>query len=459
MGIRQDLAFKFCLIVATLFILFAGSLYYYSDSYRVMMFDLRMKNKGANIATTLVDINPADSSLLRTINVKTKSAMFDVGVYIFDTNNKLLYNYTNDTISSKIKKEVLKIEKKSDIKFNVGKNEAIGFYYSVRGKSFKIIVSAYDKYGKENLIHLKMILLLSILLSIVVSYFAGLLFSGYALQPIMKIINDVDEINVSKLNIRLHESNQNDEIAKLSVTFNKMLDRLERGFEMQRSFISNASHELRTPLTSMNGHIEVTLKKERSTREYIELLNSLLDDIKSLNKISNNLLDLALVAADINVLQLKNIRVDEVLFAVRERLMKYFPSCKVSLNFVSFPTDEKSLIILGNEQLIESVFFNLMENACKYSVNNAVEVLFTVNDERIELSFKDNGIGIPASEISKIGEPFYRATNVKDMTGNGLGLSLTKKIMELHHGSVKITSEENVGTTVKVLFPIQGNFN
>ena len=304
-----------------------------------------------------------------------------------------------------------------------------------------------------------MILLLSILLSIVVSYFAGLLFSGYALQPIMKIINDVDEINVSKLNIRLHESNQNDEIAKLSVTFNKMLDRLERGFEMQRSFISNASHELRTPLTSMNGHIEVTLKKERSTREYIELLNSLLDDIKSLNKISNNLLDLALVAADINVLQLKNIRVDEVLFAVRERLMKYFPSCKVSLNFVSFPTDEKSLIILGNEQLIESVFFNLMENACKYSVNNAVEVLFTVNDERIELSFKDNGIGIPASEISKIGEPFYRATNVKDMTGNGLGLSLTKKIMELHHGSVKITSEENVGTTVKVLFPIQGNFN
>ena len=109
MGIRQDLAFKFCLIVATLFILFAGSLYYYSDSYRVMMFDLRMKNKGANIATTLVDINPADSSLLRTINVKTKSAMFDVGVYIFDTNNKLLYNYTNDTISSKIKKEVLKI--------------------------------------------------------------------------------------------------------------------------------------------------------------------------------------------------------------------------------------------------------------------------------------------------------------------------------------------------------------
>ncbi len=459
LNIRQNLALKFCLIVATLFILFAGSIYYYSDSYRVMMFDLRMKNKGTNAAMMLIDIDPIDSALLRTINVKTKSAMFDVSVYVFDMNNKLLYNNTNAGISEQVKTELLRIEKDSDIKFTIGKNEAIGFFYSVRGKSFKVIISAYDKYGLENILHLEIILLLSILLSVVVSYFAGLLFSGYALQPIMKIISDVDDINVSKLNMRLNEGNQKDEIAQLSITFNKMLDRLERGFEMQRSFISNASHELRTPLTSMNGHIEVTLKKERSQKEYIALLNSLLDDIKNLNKISNNLLDLALVKTDVNLLQLKNIRVDEILFSARDRIMKYCPTCKVAINFISFPSDEKSLTILGNEQLIEAAFFNLMENACKYSENHAVEVSFNASDTMIELSFKDKGIGIPAFEISKIGEPFYRATNVNDKPGNGLGLSLTYKIMELHQASIKITSEENVGTTVKIVFAIGVYFN
>jgi signal transduction histidine kinase len=459
MNIRQNLALKFCLIVATLFILFASSLYYFSDSYRVMMFDIRMKNKGINVATMLIDIDPIDSALMRTINVKTKSAMTDVGVYIFDINNKLIYSNSEQSIGEPIKNAVLKIKENNDLKFDIGKNQAVGFFYSVKGKPFKVIISAYDKYGIENLLHLKIILLLSILLSVVVSYFAGWFFSGYALQPISKIINEVDEITVSKLNMRLSEGNKKDEIAQLAITFNKMLDRLESGFEMQRSFISNASHELRTPLTSMNGHIEVTLKKERAEKEYVELLESLLDDIKSLNQISNNLLDLALVTTDINVLHLKDVRVDEILFSARDKIMKYFPSCNVSINFISFPNDDKHLTVLGNEQLIESAFFNLMENACKYSENNAVEVSFHVNEKNIKIRFKDKGIGIPFSEIPKIGEPFYRATNVKDKPGNGLGLSLTQKIVELHQGSLTIISEENIGTTVKLLFPVNPYFN
>ncbi len=423
------------------------------------MFDIRMRNKGINATTMLVDIDPIDSTLLRTINLKTKSAMFDANVYVFDEDNKLIYNNSEDSIPQQLKKTLAEINGNTDISFKAGYKEAIGFVYHVNGKLFKIIVCAYDKYGLENLEHLKIIFLSSILVSVIVSYCAGWLFSEYALQPISKIINDVDEINISKLNVRLSEGNEKDELAQLAITFNKMLDRLEKGFDMQRSFISNASHELRTPLTSMNGHIEVTLKKARQEKEYVELLHSLLDDIKNLNAIFNNLLDLAIVTTDINVLQLKNVRVDEILFSARERLIKYIPTYHVSINFGSFPNDEKKLTILGNEQLIESAFFNLMENACKYSANNSVEVLFNVTDKNIQLRFKDTGIGIPSSEISKIGEPFYRATNAKDKQGNGLGLSLTQKIIELHSGSLQISSQENVGTEVKITIPVGIYFN
>jgi len=455
MNIRKNLALKFCLIVATLFIVFAGSLYYFSNSYRELMFNIRMKNKGINATTMLVDINPIDSALLGTISLKTKSAMFDAGVYIFDIDNELIYTNSKDKKDEQIKSTLSKISSNNgDIKFRLGKKEAIGFLYSIKGKQFKVIVSAYDKYGLENILHLKIILSLGILLSVLVSYFAGWFFAGYALIPISKIISDVDEISVSNLNIRLNEGNKKDEMAQLAITFNKMLDRLKNGFEMQRSFISNASHELRTPLTSMNGHIEVTLRKTREKQEYIELLESLLEDIKSLSKISNNLLDLAFATTDINMLHLKNMRIDETLFSAREKIIKYFPTYQVSIKFLSFPQQEESLVILGNDQLIESAFFNLMENACKYSANHAVEVYLSLNNKTIELSFKDNGIGIPHSEIPKITEPFYRATNVKDLQGNGLGLSLIHEIIKLHGGLMEIDSKENIGTSVKILFPI-----
>ena len=94
-----------------------------------------------------------------------------------------------------------------------------------------------------------------------------------------------------------------------------------------------------------------------------------------------------------------------------------------------------------------------MENACKYSDNKTVEIAFKTNDGTIELEFKDNGIGIPHIEIEKIFQPFYRASNAGNKPGNGLGLALTKKIVELHKGAIEITSVLNTGTVIRVIFP------
>jgi signal transduction histidine kinase len=453
MNIRQNLALKFCLIVATLFVLFAFALYYFSSSYRASEFHIRMKNRGKTVVNLFSDVKQIDNTLLQSINAKTENALFDETVSIFGMDNHLLFSDSEDSLNQQIEIKFLGDINGSDRVFNLEKKEVVGFLYAVKEKQFKVVVAAYDKYGIDNIRNLKIILFVGLLLSIFLSYVAGWFFSGLALMPISKIINDANEITVSKLNLRLSEGNKKDEIAQLSMTFNRVLDRLEKGFEMQRTFISNASHELRTPLTSITGHIEVTLKKERSTIEYIELLESLLIDIKNLSKISNNLLDLALATTDIGALKLKNIRVDEVLFSAKERLIKNIPTYKIVITFHSLSFDEMRLTVFGNESLIESAFFNLMENACKYSANNAVEVLFEVMDEHIVLLFKDNGIGIPYLEITKIAEPFYRATNARNWQGSGLGLSLTKKIIELHKGDIQIHSIENEGTEIKVVLP------
>ena len=453
MNIRQNLALKFCLIVATLFILFALSMYYFSYSFRKSEFGIRMKNRGVTVVNLFADVKQIDNVLLQSINEKTKNALFDEVISICDSGNNLLFSNSKDSVTHQIEIPFLNNITDNDLNFDLEKKEAIGFRYTIKGKQFKIIVSAIDKIGIDNIKNLKIILLIGTLLSILVSYITGWFYAGIALMPISKITNDANEITISKLNLRLNEGNKKDEIAQLAITFNRVLDRLEKGFEMQRAFVSNASHELRTPLTSITGHIEVTLKKGREQNEYIELLESLLNDIKSLSKLSNNLLDLALATTDAGALKLKNFRIDETLFSAKERLFKNFPAYKATITVLSLSDDESRLTIFGNEPLIESAFFNLMENACKYSSNNSVEVFFNISAKDIELTFKDKGIGIPQSEISKITEPFYRASNARDWSGSGLGLSLTQKIIELHKGEIQIFSEENKGTEIRILLP------
>jgi len=204
--------------------------------------------------------------------------------------------------------------------------------------------------------------------------------------------------------------------------------------------------------------VEVTLLRERSVPEYQEVLLTLLEDIENLSKISNNLLSLALATTDAGALKFKQIRVDDLLFAAREDLIGNFPEYHVEINLLSLSEDVRQLCVMGNEQLLRTAILNLFENGCKYSDNNSVEVSFeTLNDE-IELIFRNTGAGIPESEIAQIFRPFYRASNVKEQRGSGLGLALTQKIIELHKGVIEVRSVVGIETSVKVLLPILDSF-
>jgi signal transduction histidine kinase len=454
MDIRKRLTIQFSLIVVTLFVLFSICVYFFSSLHRKSEFIIRMKNRGITISQRLDNIKDLDLKLIKEIDKNTKNALYGETFYIYSSDNKLIYaNYTSATNNPPPDKEILNKIKNTDKIFYLGVNEAVGFIYSGKTVQYKVVVSAYDQLGFDGLQSLKIILLIGCVLSVACSYILGWIYSGNALKPIDNIINDVDKITATELNLRLDEGKKQDEIERLSMTFNQMLDRLVKAFDTQKGFISNASHELRTPLTSMKGHIEVTLSKDRSSQEYSEVLRALLSDIENLNKISNNLLSLALATTDAGALKLKKIRIDEILFAAREELLSNNKGCTVTITLSSIPEDENRLSILGNEQLIKTAFFNLLENGCKYSDNNSVEVSFNTTAHEIELVFKNTGIGIQELEIGQVFQPFYRASNAENKTGSGLGLALTQKIIELHKGGIEIHSIVNKETSLRVVFP------
>jgi signal transduction histidine kinase len=444
MDIRKRLTIRFSLIVTALFTLFSLSVYYFSSLHRESEFLTRLKNRGITISQLLDNIKQLDTGLLKEIDRNTKNALYGEILYVFDSSNQLIYSHGPGPETLALARDFPGRIRENDYSFYLGNNEALGFVYPGKLAHYKVVVAAYDELGFSGLRSLRIILLIGGILAVSCSYVLGWSFSGSTLQPISRLINDVDKITAAELNLRLDEGKRQDELERLAVTFNQMLDRIEKAFEAQKGFISNASHELRTPLTAMKGHVEVTLLRTRDPHEYKEMLASLLIDIENLSRIFNNLLGLAQATSGVGFLKLGPIRLDDLLFAAREELIATHPGSSVSITMESLPEDERFLSIMGNEALMKTAFLNLLDNGCKYSYTDTIRVFFSVNKEEILLRFVNGGSGIPS----------FRASNAEGKAGSGLGLALTQKIIELHKGRIEIRSALNSETTFTVLFPI-----
>jgi len=453
MRIRLKLALRFTLIVASILTVFALTVYYFSSSYREQEFYSRLDEKAKNAAKLLIEVDEVSHDLLKIIDKNTAS-LPEEKVIIYNYLNKEIYN-TMDNDSDNVSKSFLdKIRLEKEIRYVQGNEEALAILYIGKYDRFVVISSAYDKYGFSKLKNLKIILIVGWLLSVVIIMLAGWIYAGQALRPISGVVGQVGNITAFNLNQRLEEGNGTDEIALLAVTFNKMLDRIEEAFNLQKSFVSNASHELRTPLTAITGQIEVALMNKRSQEEYETVFISILEDIRSLNSLTNGLLELTQANMGIEGIKLADVRIDELLWQVKNELLKRSPNYKINIQITNLPEDESQLTMLASEQLLKAAFINVIDNACKFSSEQEINVLFSVNEKDIELSVKDYGIGISQSDLQKIFQPFYRAGNAKKYAGHGLGLALAQKIVCLHRGKLTIDSEINSHTTVKITFPL-----
>ncbi|PZA18777.1 sensor histidine kinase, partial [Modestobacter versicolor] len=156
-------------------------------------------------------------------------------------------------------------------------------------------------------------------------------------RPIKKITNEVNEISSQNLSRRIMLGETKDELYELSYTFNQLLTRLQESFEIQRRFIANASHELSTPLTSISSQLEITLQNKRTAEEYQQIIQSVYDDVKNLNRLTRSLLELAKASGTSDGMELALVRMDEILMKLPVDLHKTSDLYKVKLHFETFP--------------------------------------------------------------------------------------------------------------------------
>lgn len=281
----------------------------------------------------------------------------------------------------------------------------------------------------------------AILLAIILVYVFSLRFT----RPLKQINNAAKLIAEGDFQKRLVVSSQ-DEIGQLADSFNHMVEDLQRLEELRRGFIANVSHELRTPMTSIRGFIEGILDGTIPPEKQEAYLTIVRDETNRLNRLVNDLLDLAKMESGELTLTMKPFDINELIRLCVIKLETIITSKNLEIE-ASFEFD--SMTVMADRDSIERVIINLLHNAVKFSNENSKIIVETAkNKEKVFVSVKDNGIGIDENDKKRIWDRFYKSdkSRGKDKTGTGLGLAIVKNIITEHKQDIWIESEIGVGT-------------
>jgi len=279
----------------------------------------------------------------------------------------------------------------------------------------------------------------------------GHLVAGRIMRPISMISEKMVEISSEHLDERVNNPRSGDEIEKLIVTFNSLLDRLRESFQRERQFIGDVAHELKTPIATLKSCIELTLSKTRTNKEYKQSFGETIIDVNRLSTTIKNILDLAWLGADSGT-HLDN-HFD--LSAVLSDLFEIAVKLGARKHIVIKTEIEQAIVVNGAEDKVARAILNVIDNAIKFTPSGkSVTISLRKKGDEAVLQIKDTGIGIPKKDLPHIFERFYRGSKVAKTIGSGLGLAIAKGIIVAHHGSLAVTSEVGRGTTVTIFLPL-----
>lgn len=284
----------------------------------------------------------------------------------------------------------------------------------------------------------------------ILSGLIGLIIAKRALKPLNAFSSQIGQITEENLSTRVEEGGLVTELSPLAVSFNTMLSRIEAAFSRQRQFLSDASHELRTPIAIIKSYHDVILNRERTAEEYRAALIKIGETVNRMCDIINRILVISRL--DSKTIQLKPVRMD--LLDVMKDVLRMI-KCPADIKHIKTGLTGNHVDIRGDREGLTEVFTNIVENAIKYNKSGGeVDIVVSEDDSWAILSVTDTGIGIPAEEIPKIFDRFYRVDASRSQTvGSGLGLSIVKAIVEAHAGKIEVESAVGKGSTFRVFLP------
>ncbi len=288
----------------------------------------------------------------------------------------------------------------------------------------------------------------------------GYFLARQSLAPVAQMASQARSIGAANLNNRLAVANPADELGQLALSFNELLDRLDKSFEQQKRFVADASHELRTPLAILTGEADVALSREdRPSGEYRDSLSILRDESRRLTRIVEDLFTLTRADAGQLPLRPEPLYLDELISDVLKQARSLASAKHLALESDLSP----DLPIHADDSLLRRMFLNLIDNAIKYTPpGGKILVRCFKNATHFVIEVSDTGPGIPEDLQPKIFERFVRADQARtrsagETSGAGLGLAIARWIAEAHNGELRLSKSGPQGSTFTVTLPISAH--
>jgi len=290
-------------------------------------------------------------------------------------------------------------------------------------------------------------------LLVVLASILGYWLSGRALAPVNRIIRSAEQIGLQNLSRRLEVPKAADELRRLTVTLNAMLERIESSVKRIRQFTANASHDLRTPLSLIRTHAELALRRTRTELEYRESLTRILSVSEETTQLIEALLTLARTDAGAAHLRFTQLDLTPLLQKVSRQVSLLAHS--KDLSFSSDLTDEH-LFVAGDSAALESLILAILDNAVKYTpAGGSVCFRSSGAPREVVIEVEDTGVGIAVEDLPRVFDRFFRADQVRsrEVPGSGLGLSIAHWIADTHKGRIEVESAIGSGSLFRIALP------
>ena len=430
----------------------------------------QMYRESTLMASDLQDVFQKDSNKLKDIrqSLETSAKYMSAEIWIIDANGYLYFDSNTSTVltyaeeGTPKKLDNFNIQDFGNSYYQTGK-----FYNSFLEDTLTVFSTITNEYKVQGyvLIHKPMtsvlaqstgivdIAFLSVTIVLICAAILLFVFNYIVYKPIQKITNAAERYARGDFSHKI-EIRSNDEIGYLANTLNYMATELDTFEEEQRKFISNVSHDFRSPLTSIKGYIEAMIDGTIPVEMQEKYLNIILFETERLNKLTQNILDLNQFGNRGLSLDIAEFDINQM---IRTTIMTFEGTCsKKGLSFDLLLTGNQ-LLVKADMAKIQQVLYNLIDNATKFSHNHTSIIIETnIQNEKVFISVKDSGIGIPSDSTKKIWERFYKTdqSRGRDKKGSGLGLAIVKDIIQAHNENINVISTEGVGTEFIFTLPL-----
>lgn len=374
----------------------------------------------------------------------------ELDAIIYNENKEIIFNSIKEVPQNLEFDNINKIKSKVFLKLKYD-NVVLNAPINIKGEKNNIYIFKKTDMFKDYLKATLHIMICVVVLVIIISILAGMYISKKFVHKLKKLRDTMEKIKEKGISNRVDIYDKKDEFDKVNMVFNSMMDEVEESFNSQKQFVNDASHELRTPLTIINGHLKMLDRWGKNDKETLDKsIKVSLNEVERLTKLVNDLLQLSKVENELVI----NDNLKEVnIYNVVSEVIYDFEMINKNVKFTYNIEDNLKLTMMREH--LKQLLIIFIDNAIKYSDKEEKKIHINIfkDNNNINISVKDNGIGIPKEDIPKITDKFYRVDKSRKYNNSfGIGLSIAMQIIKLYKGRFHIDSKVGDGTKVSVIF-------